>query len=282
MGAFLAQLRWELRRMWRRPRTYVGFAAALVFEVLLALLYRTPQAQAQLLRHVWRVTLPFDLRDAFSALPTAVEVASETLLNVGALFLALAATDVVARELEDGTLRMALCRPVSRTSVLLQKLVACAVYTAALVLWIMAGSLALGLVLAPHGKLVILVARDGIAGTLDFWPGLTRYALAAVPNVAAIFTVTLLAFTLSCFPVKPGTALALAVAILFADWAIHLQFLTVSPYCLATRLGTWRQFFNDEVPWLRIRRNFRDLAWIDVALVGLAWVAFVRRPLTAR
>ena len=56
------------------------------------------------------------------------------MLFVGAIAIVTVAADLVAREAEDGTLRMTFCRPVSRTSVLAQKLLACLSYTVALAL----------------------------------------------------------------------------------------------------------------------------------------------------
>jgi len=101
--------------------------------------------------------------------------------------------------------------------------------------------------------------------------------------VAASLTVTMLALTLSCFDVKPGTATALAVAVFLVDEFVRLQpaFVTIAPYCLSTRLLTWRQVFNDTIPWLRIQRNYSDLLRVDVVLALVAWWAFRRRELTS-
>jgi ABC-2 type transport system permease protein len=177
---------------------------------------------------------------------------------------------------------MILCRPVTRGSVLAQKLVACVVYTAALMLFV--GTTALLLGIAVHGtdRLVILIVRESILGSMDFWTGLGRYALAMPLLVAGALTVPLLAFALASFRMKPGTAAALTLAVLLADWTmrIHPAFTALNPYCLTTRIGTWRQVFSNEIPWPRIDRNLRQLAAIDVGLIVVAWAAFRRRPLT--
>ena len=55
-----------------------------------------------------------------------------TTFLLGALYLALVAGDVVAKEVEDGTLRMILCRPISRLRVGFLKYSACVLYTFAL------------------------------------------------------------------------------------------------------------------------------------------------------
>jgi hypothetical protein len=72
--------------------------------------------------------------------------------------------------------------------------------------------------------------------------------------------------------------------VLLADWTVrvHPAFAALSPYCLTTRIATWRQLFNDEIPWLRIERNLLQLLWVDGALLAFAWAAFRRRVPTGR
>jgi ABC-2 type transport system permease protein len=284
IAAFVRQLRGELLKLRRRPRTYVGFAAALLFEMLFFALLRLPVIRAQFLQGVWRLHQRLGIDEPFSALSTAVEVTGQTMLFIGAVSLALVASDVVAREAEDGTLRMIFCRPASRTSVFVQKLVVCAVYTATLTAFVAGSALLLGLLFEGPGRFAIVSARESIFGVHEFGPGLQRYAFAIVLLAASLFTVTLLAVTLSCFPIKAATATSVALIVLLADWAVqaHPAFAPVSPYTLMTRLSSWRQVFNDTIPWLRLERNYSELLLLDAGLIATAWWAFRRRPLTPR
>jgi ABC-2 type transport system permease protein len=282
--AFLRQLRWELRKLWRRPRTYVGFAAALLFELVVLSLLRLPAARDEFVQRVWRLHERFGIREPFSGLSNAVEVAGQTMLFIGGVSLAFVAAELVAKEAEDGTLRMVFCRPVSRTSVLLQKLITCAIYTATLTLFVGATALLLGMLLEKPGQLVVVSVRESIVGVHELAPALARYA-AAIPLLAtSVFTVALLAFTLSCFPLRAATAAAVAIIVLLADWIIqtHPGLVAVSPYTLMTRISSWRQVFNETVPWPRLERNYSQLAMLDGALIVIAWWAFRRRPLTPR
>jgi ABC-2 type transport system permease protein len=278
---FLRQLRWELRRLWRRPRTYVGLGATFIFEMLMSLLYRLPSVRAQFAQRVWRLRIPDDL---FSGLSSAAYVTGDAMALVGMVFIALVAADIVAKEIEDGTLRMVFCRPVSRTSIFFQKLLVCAAYTGVLTVFVAVSALVLGMLLEGPGRLIVVGMQDGVLGALDFDLGLQRFALGVALLSTTMLTVTLLAFTLSCLPMKSGTAATVTIAALVADWVIrtHPAFLSVSPYCLTTRLVTWRQVFNDDVPWLRIRRNCTVLLRVDAALVLTAWWAFRRRSLAPR
>ena len=101
---------------------------------------------------------------------------------------------------------------------------------------------------------------------------------------ASFFTITLLAFSLACLPIKPATAAVVTILLLLADWSVqmHPTFAPVSPYTLMTRIATWRQVLNETLPWLRMQRNYSDLLLFDTALLLLAWCAFQRRRLTPR
>lgn len=277
MTAFLHQLRWELRKLWARPRTYVGFVATFLFELLLSLLWRLPAVREGAGRQLWRVHV--DVDHAVSGLTTAVHMAADTMALIGALFLMLIATDTVAKELEDGTLRMVFSRPVARGAVLAQKLIVCAVYTVALAVFVGASALALGLLFEGPGRLVIVAIREGVLCSLPFRVGLARYAAAIAMLAAAMLTVTFLAFTIGCCRVKPGTALVVAATVILADHLVRVEpaLAAVSPYCLTTRLMTWRHVFNEDIPWLKIRRNYRDLLCLDVGLILTAWWLLRRR-----
>jgi ABC-2 type transport system permease protein len=275
-SAFVRQLRWELRKLWRRPRTYVGFGAALGFELGMLLLLQLPVVRESFTRRVWRLHRQLDIREPFSALSSAVEVAGQTMLFVGAVAIATVAADLVAREVEDGTLRMALCRPVSRSSVLAQKLVALFTYTVALVLFVGTTTLAASLLFEAPGQLVVVSTRESVLGVHELWPGLARYAASVGLLAVSMSSVACLAFTVSCFRIRATTATMIAIVLLLGDWIVHTHpvLAPVSPYTLMTRIASWRQVFNEPIVWLRLARNYTQLALLDAGLVVTAWLAF--------
>lgn len=278
-GSFLRQLGWELRRLAARPRSYLGFGACLALAIGLVALYRTTSLDEIIDQTVWRV--PPELEDGLSGLTVATHVVGQTMALAAALFLALVGGDIVANESEERTLHMIFARPVTREAVLLQKLLACALYTTALALFVGATALGLGLLAYGPGALVVVSAREGIVGVHPFATGLHRYALAILLLAPCHFTITLLAFALSCWRVKPGAATVGALAILVADELVRIQpgLAAIAPYTLATRIRTWRHVFAYDVPWLRIERNLTDLLLIDLVLIALAWWTFRRREL---
>lgn len=279
-AAFLRQLGWEIRKLFARPRTHLGFAACLLFELALVVLYRTSSLDEALGGTYWRV--PAELAGThLSGLTVATHVAAETMAVIAALFLALVAGDMIANESEERTLHMIFSRPVTRESVLIQKVIACILYTLLLCLFVGLTSLALGLAFAGPGPLVIVSATESVIGVHEPAIGLQRYALAVAMLGPCWVTFALIAFALSCCQMKPGAATVVALAVLLTDHVLRIQpaFAAFVPYSLTTRILTWRQAFGYEIAWLRIERNLSQLLVLDVALVALACWIFRRREL---
>ncbi|MEO8351011.1 MAG: ABC transporter permease [Chthoniobacteraceae bacterium] len=278
MQLFLLQLRWELHRLWRRPRTYLPFIAGLGGAILLCLLLRIPSARAAIARNFWQVHVHFD--EAYSGLTVAAHLLGELMLAIGTLGLALVGADLVGREAEDGTLRMVQCRPVSRMRVFAQKLIVLAAYTAALTAFLALGSLACGLGFEGPGNLVMIVTREGILGGFHFWPGLARYALATGLLFGCIFIIPLLAFALSCFPMKPAAAMAVALGIFLADDVIRVMPGTqasAQAWAMTPRIRVWREAFNKRIRWQRIGHGYAVLLPLQGMVIAVSWWGFRRR-----
>ena len=84
MRGFIGQLGWELRRLWARPRTYIGFAVTFGFELVLSLLWRLPSVRELMAREFWKMHL--QMAEGFSGLTTAVHMTSETMAMIAMLF----------------------------------------------------------------------------------------------------------------------------------------------------------------------------------------------------
>ncbi len=277
-NAFVRGLRWELAKLWRRPRTYAGFAVCLLFDVTLAALIQLPAVREVMARRFWKTKI--DVDQALTGLTVATHLLAETAALIGALFVCFVTCDIVGREFEDGTIRMVLSRPVGRTSVWLQKLMAAVAFTAAFTLFIGATALAVGLVAeGATGKLHLYEPRESLLAILPFQTGLARYGAAVAFLVVSMQMITALAFALACFPIKPATAAVLAFAFLLADNLVRFDpgLVAVSPYTVSTRFLTWRQVFNEDVQWLRVQRNYGFQLRFDLALLVIGWWVFRRR-----
>ena len=95
----------------------------------------------------------FGFEHYFSGPTLGLQVVLWTVFLLPGLFLALVAGDVVSKEVEEGTMRMMLCRPVSRWRLGMLKFVACVIYTAALTAFYGLTALAAGLLSQGTGGL---------------------------------------------------------------------------------------------------------------------------------
>ena len=132
MSLFFQQLRWELFRLFARRRTYIGFGIFLAVEILFYFLWTRQKAEEGMQRFIERVAGGFD--EYFSALTLAFLIVAFTMLLLGVVFVALIGGDIVAKETEDGNLRLLLVRPISRFRLLLVKSSSCQIYTTILFL----------------------------------------------------------------------------------------------------------------------------------------------------
>src|SRR5215218_266157 len=112
MRLFYLQLRGELVKLFARKRTYIGFGAYIVLEIIILALFQIPKVRRTFPgRAIAQLGGAFDEYFSGQTLALIMLLATFTLTM---LYLALVGGDVVAKEVEEGTMRMALCRPVSR------------------------------------------------------------------------------------------------------------------------------------------------------------------------
>ena len=277
MSLFFLQLRAELLKMFARKRTYLGFGAFLVVEVLVLLLWQLPGGQRWMRHAIERNGGVFG--DYFSGLTLAVIMLTLTVFLLGALFLALVSGDVVAKEVEDGTMRMTLCRPVSRPRVLIVKYFAVAFYTFALIFFIGLTALATATIVRGNGGLFVMIPEERLLALYDFGPGLQRYLLSLPCYALSLLTITTFAFLLSCWNMKPAAATITAIAFFFIDWILHFvpYFETYRPWMMTTHMGTWLNVFRAPIPWEKMAEDYAYLLGIDATFVIIGLAVFQRR-----
>src|SRR5271166_6213445 len=131
---FLTQLRFELLKMFARKRTYIGFGAFLLMECIILMICNLRGPQMALRRMIEQNGYGAD--EYFSGYTVALMIVHWTSTLLGSLYLALIAGDLMAKEVEEGTMRMLLCRPISRLRVTLLKYLSAIIYTFVLIAFI--------------------------------------------------------------------------------------------------------------------------------------------------
>lgn len=269
----------ELLKLVARKRSHIGFGAFVALEVAFLALLHLPRVRAAIEKLLTRNGLPVEQH--FSGTTVAVMIVALTILFLGALFIALVAGDIVAKEAEDGTLRMLLCRPVARPELLAAKALACATYSCALILFIGASALAMGMAYRGWGSLFVFSPAEGVFAFHAPWPGLGRYALAMLTLALTTQTFTAVGFMFSCFNMKPAAATILTLSACFIDLLLRMTpyFESIREWFLTHHMAVWIHVFEPHVPWARIAEaTVFLLAW-DLTFVAVGIAHFMRRDI---
>ncbi len=267
----------EIWKLFARKRTHIGFAAFVGVELLILFLLQLDRVKAGFARVIERNG--YVAAEYLSGVTLALIILLWTVFLLGSLFLALVAGDMVAKEVEDGTLRMMLCRPVSRLRILLAKYAAVAVYTLSLVVFIGATAFLTGFIQAGTGGVFVFAPTEGIFALYEWNEGLLRY-VASLPFLAlSLMTVSSLGFLLSCLPMKPAAATIATLTLFFVDTILRNipYFESVREWFLTSRMNAWLLIFEYRIPWDKILENYTWLAAVNLTFLIAGMMVFQQR-----
>lgn len=279
MVSFRHLLKCEFGKLFSRRRTIIGFAAFLALELLLLALMQHGAVKGEIRRTVLR--LGFSFAESFTGPTIAEFVMSGTMAVLGNLQVAMTAGEIVAKEIEDGTMRMLLCRPISRRRVFGAKLLTCVGFTVLVLGFIALTSLAIGLLYRGPGMWLFLAPSEQLAAQHEFWPGMVRYFTATAFMSLSTCCLATLAFLLSCLQAKPVTAAIGSLAFFLIDNTLrNLPFFApIKPYFVMSHIVGWMHIYDARIPWDFMLRNSAWLIALELAFVTLGWCAFRRKDL---
>jgi ABC-2 type transport system permease protein len=280
---FLRQYRSELIKLFARKRTWMGFGAFIALELILLALFQLPWAERAFRKDFERnigfagMDLVFD--DYFRGLTLATAIVAMTVVLLGALFLALVAGDIVSKEVEDGTLRMTLCRPSSRLRVLGVKYLTCLTYTMTLGLFIGASALLVGWLWRGLGGIFVFVPEEKLFVIFGSEQGLIRFCGLVVLYAVSVCTITSLAFLFSCSSAKPAAATVMTLVVMLIDRILYgiPQFEPFRPWFLTSRMVTCVGVFRDPIPWDKMLIDYVALFGVKATFVIIGCALFCRR-----
>jgi len=273
---FLLQTWGELRKLFTRRRSYMGFAAVLILQTVILVMIKRPRGQAFIENFIRKNGEGVDYY--FSAPTIGFLILHGSIILLGGIYISLVAGDIVAKDSEDGNLRMLLARPVSRLRVLGAKYLACLVYNALFVFFMGVASLVLGFCVEGFGGGFLALAPD--RGVVTFFPesqALPRYFLCVALVTVSMMTVTTIAFLFSCLPIKPAAATILALSVIIIDMIISENPLTGDVVLLTDHLAVWVRAGLLHIPWAEIWRSYLILFGVNVTLFTAGWVVFQSR-----
>lgn len=273
---FRHAVRNELWKLFAKKRTYIGFVMFLLAQNLMLLLFRQTRWQQNLERLL--EGHGYLAEEFISALTVAVIMLIPQILLLMPLYATLVGGDLVAKEVEDGTLRMILARPISRGRLLGAKWVAGACFAALLVLVLGVSAVLCARLWFPWQGMFVFVPGQAFA-VLDSATGLQRYMLAHGFLAINAVTMVSLAFFFSCCPVKPAAATILALSYLFINLVLESIpfFDRYEAWLLPHHFRCWLRVFSTPIPWWDILQSQAILLAVNAtALVAGAVVFQVR------
>jgi ABC-2 type transport system permease protein len=236
----------ELYKIFRKPRTYIAFAAiaAIVFLIQLALLVNGEEYVKFMLSSLDdTLEIPYDkIRNGYWI---CFAILNLLLIHVPIL-VALVAGDVIAGEANMGTLRLLMSKPISREKLLLTKFLACVIYTIALLAFM--AILSLGLSVMLFGTNDLIVAKEIELQQIEEGDVLWRYFAAFGFAAIALTVVAALAFFLSSISensIGPivATVSIIIVFTIMSEMRIPIYERTVKPWLFTTHMLGWKGFF---------------------------------------
>ena len=276
---FLSQLHGEMRKLFARPRTYIGYVAFLAMEILILVFYKLDRGKAYARKQLEINGLEFDTY--YSSLSITFTIMLLSMFLLGSIYFALVAGDIVAKENEDGNLRLVFARPVSRLRLLLVKYTAVSLYTFSFVFFVgISGYLMAVAAVGREGGLFVMEPKMKVfAAYPDWWEGASRLALSAVGIGLSMITLSSIAFMFSCFRIKPAAATILTLTILFVDMILQ-GFPFFKPYeswFVTWRMSAWVFLMEQHLSWPKLVESYAFLFGLNATLFTLGWLSFQTR-----
>jgi ABC-2 type transport system permease protein len=277
---FLLQLRNELRKLFGKKRTYLGFGMFLLAQSAFILLLRYHKGPYRGMVRLMEGN-GYAAEHFFSNLTVATSTLIATAYVLLPLYVSLVGGDLVAKEAEDGTLRMILSRPVSRFRLLGLKWLAGAIFSFILIVTLALFGAIFSRLFFPSGGLFISVPWDGIFGVFDGAEGWERYAVAHLVLTLKACTIMGLAFMFSCFDIKPAAATIVAISLVFISKIMQDTpfFHDLQEWFFTYHLNVWVYFFSEPVPWWRVGQSLSILAGFNFTFFLIGYTAFQMRDI---
>jgi ABC-2 type transport system permease protein len=276
---FVAQLTNELLKLFGKKRTYIGFGAFVLSQTAMMVMFKYTHWQS----HFERLLAGngYLASEYISALTVALVMVQPQILLLLPLYLALVGGDLVAKEAEDGTLRMILSRPISRLRLLQVKWVAGIIFAAVLVLALGAIALVFARFLFPWKGLFFFAPGNSTFGVFQPGKGLWLYTFATLLMALNAIVLLSVAFMFSCFNIKPAAATVLALSFLFMNLVMqHIPFFEQYENWFVTHhLECWLWVFQTPVQWAQIVQSEITLLAVSTTAVVIGAMVFQVRDI---
>lgn len=270
----------ELFKIFKRPRTYIAFAAIAAIVLLIQLaLYVDADSYIDLL--LQSIRSHFSIEGKIANGYFVCYFILQTLLIHVPLLIALIGGDMIAGEANMGTLRLLATKPISRVSLMLSKFLASTIYTLLLLVWMAILSLFLSMLVFGVGDLVVAKSQEIILHRQAdvMWRYVAAFGFAAI----AMTTVAALSFFLSLFAensIGPIVATMSIVIVFTILSTVDLPlFGLIKPYLFTSHMLGWKGFFDNPVNYGAVARSAGILLFHIAFFLGASMYIFRRKDI---
>ena len=238
----------ELFKIFRKPRTYIAFAAITAIVGLIQLGFFV-DGETYIKFGMQALSDSFNVEGKILNGYLLAYIILQTLLVHVPLLIALVAGDMISGEANMGTLRLLVSKPISRTNLILSKFMASAVYTLALLIWMAIWSLFVSLLIFGADDMIIMKSEvvTQILKSDTLWRYVAAFGFAAL----AMVTVASLAFFLSLFAENSIGPIMACMSIIIVFTILNTLnlplFNGVKPFLFTSHMLGWKGFFDVQV-----------------------------------
>lgn len=270
----------ELFKIWRRPRSYIGFVAIGIITIIIEGALKL-DGETYLSFITQQVDQSFELQGKILNGNLAAFVILQSLIIQMPLLIALVTGDMVSGETASGTLRLILTRPVSRLNLVMSKFIAGSIYAFALIAWLGILSIGMGYLLFGTDDLIVLnsdhiaiISKHGI---------LIKFVLAMGIAFVSLSVVSALSIMISCFADNSIVPIVAGMTIIFLFTIIGTMeiplFDYVRPWLFTTHMISWRGLFADPVQYDAIFRSLGIMVLHIVVFLSIGMYHFKNKDI---
>lgn len=270
----------ELYRIFRKWRTYIGFAAigVLVPIIHIAMVYEGKNTIDFMTRNIQQsFVFVGNLLNTY-----LISYIVLTSLTVHIPFLiTLVAGDLLAGEATAGTYRLMLTRPVTREKFVIAKFIAGVIYANLLILWLALMSLVVGYFIFGVGELLII--RGDMIIIFEqkdvLWRFLGAYGYASL-GMTVVASLAYLFSSLVENAIGPIVSTMAVIIVFVIISALNVDLLqAIRPYLFTNYISSWQLFFDNPVDVNEILKSIGILVLHIAIFFGATLIIFKRKDI---
>ncbi len=276
---FIALLKIELFKIFKRPRTFIAFVAVAMIVFLVQFAMKVNGADfLKFFTDNQADTFDIPHEKIMNGYYVCV-IALHTILIHVPLLVALIAGDMISGEANLGTLRLIAGKPVTRTELIMAKFFASTVYVVLLLLWMALIALFVSLLIFGKGDLVVF--KEESIHQMNHYDVLWRFFAAFIFAALGLTTIAAMALMFSAFAENSLGPIVVTVCVVIVFTVLQQLKVpvfeeTINKWSFTTHMLGWKGFFyvEKDAEGITIDRSIENpAALIKSGLVLIGYIS---------